>query len=165
MCESVKLILCKPDVLPLLSGNGVDLGAGIHKVRPEALGVDFGSNGINWIGDVTDLNWFRDNVLDYVFSSHCLEHVTDDRAALREWIRVLKPGGRLVLYLPDDAVFDNTEMVKSGEHQHVYTQESLYSLLSSIPEISVASVQQHAGAVPGCEGQSVYSLLAVCFKR
>jgi ubiquinone/menaquinone biosynthesis C-methylase UbiE len=49
--------------------------------------------------------WFRDSVLDYVFSSHCLEDFTDTQAVLREWARVLKPGGRIVLFLPDQQTY------------------------------------------------------------
>jgi SAM-dependent methyltransferase len=37
---------------------------------------------------------------DFVFSSHCLEHIGAWEDALRAWISKLKPGGRLFLYLP-----------------------------------------------------------------
>jgi len=46
------------------------------------------------------LDAFPDGSLDFVFSSHCLEHLRDWEVALRLWIRKLKPGGRLFLYLP-----------------------------------------------------------------
>ena len=46
---------------------------------------------------VSDL---EDDSLDYVFSSHCLEHIENWRETLREWIEKLKPGGILFLYLP-----------------------------------------------------------------
>jgi SAM-dependent methyltransferase len=37
---------------------------------------------------------------DYIFSSHCLEHLTNPIAALEHWKTRLKPGGVLFLYLP-----------------------------------------------------------------
>jgi len=40
----------------------------------------------------------------YVFSSHCLEHLDAWKEALREWIRVLKKGGILFLYLPHESM-------------------------------------------------------------
>jgi SAM-dependent methyltransferase len=43
---------------------------------------------------------FADDSLDYVFSSHCLEHIADWRETLRHWISKLRPGGVLFLYLP-----------------------------------------------------------------
>jgi len=38
---------------------------------------------------------------DLVLSHEVLEHVQDDRAAIREMIRVLKPGGRAVIFCPN----------------------------------------------------------------
>ena len=38
--------------------------------------------------------------LDFVFSSHCLEHLKNWEKALKEWHRVLKSGGIIFLYLP-----------------------------------------------------------------
>ncbi|MBL8032574.1 MAG: class I SAM-dependent methyltransferase [Leptospiraceae bacterium] len=37
---------------------------------------------------------------DFVLSEHTLEHIGNVLRALREWIRVLKPGGHLILFLP-----------------------------------------------------------------
>jgi SAM-dependent methyltransferase len=37
---------------------------------------------------------------DAVFASHVLEHVADDRRALAEMARILKPGGMLVVMVP-----------------------------------------------------------------
>lgn len=39
--------------------------------------------------------------VDYIFSSHCLEHIPDWTRVLDYWYTVLKPGGTLFLYLPD----------------------------------------------------------------
>lgn len=50
-----------------------------------------------------DLAVIPDGQIDVVFSSHCLEHLYLDQAipALREWRRVLKPDGFLLLVCPD----------------------------------------------------------------
>lgn len=46
---------------------------------------------------------FPDNSFDIVHSSHCIEHVEwfDVEKALEEWIRILKPGGRLEVWTVD----------------------------------------------------------------
>jgi SAM-dependent methyltransferase len=44
---------------------------------------------------------FEDDFFDVVLSHETLEHVQDDRAAVREAVRVLKPGGRLVVFCPN----------------------------------------------------------------
>ena len=41
-----------------------------------------------------------DAAYDVIMASHVLEHVLDPIAALREWDRKLKPGGRMLLLLP-----------------------------------------------------------------
>ncbi len=44
---------------------------------------------------------FRDETLDVVVLNEVIEHVGDDRAALREAVRVLRPGGAAVIYAPN----------------------------------------------------------------
>jgi SAM-dependent methyltransferase len=48
------------------------------------------------------------NSFDAVFASHVLEHVRDDRAALAELARILKPGGVLVVMVPLVDAWDET---------------------------------------------------------
>lgn len=40
------------------------------------------------------------NSFDYIIASDCLEHLQDDREALLNWQKLLKPGGRLILFVP-----------------------------------------------------------------
>lgn len=51
-------------------------------------------------GSVTSLP-FGDGTFSVVFSSEVIEHTPDPRAAVLEMVRVLKPGGRLVLSTPN----------------------------------------------------------------
>ncbi|MEA3340419.1 MAG: class I SAM-dependent methyltransferase, partial [Chloroflexota bacterium] len=44
---------------------------------------------------------FPDAVFDVVFSHEVLEHVSDDRACVSEMVRVLRPGGRIVIFVPN----------------------------------------------------------------
>lgn len=43
---------------------------------------------------------FADNAFDLIIASDVLEHIDDEAAALREWHRVLRPGGRLLVFVP-----------------------------------------------------------------
>lgn len=52
--------------------------------------------------DITDMHIYREHQFDFFICSHVLEHVKDDRSALRELYRILRQGGRGVLMVPID---------------------------------------------------------------
>ena len=77
--------------------------------------------------DITDIQ-YPENYFDVIFCSHVLEHVMDDKKALREFLRVLKPTGWAVLQVPimakktieDPTVTDPEERLKIfGQSDHV----------------------------------------------
>jgi len=78
-------------------GAGIDIGANQWPF-PGAIPID-DSSGENAYA----LDQIADGSLDYVFSSHCLEHLARWQDALRLWIGKLKPGGILFLYLPHES--------------------------------------------------------------
>lgn len=49
-----------------------------------------------------------DDTVDYILCSHVLEHIPDDRAAMRELRRVLHPGGWAVFLVPMDRFREET---------------------------------------------------------
>lgn len=60
---------------------------------------------------------FHSNTLDYVASSHVLEHVANPVAALAEWYRVLRPGGMIYLVVPHRlTTWDRTRPLTKVEH-------------------------------------------------
>jgi hypothetical protein len=50
--------------------------------------------------DIQDIQ-FADDTFDMIYCSHVLEHVENDRKAMSEFCRVLKPGGWAVMMVPD----------------------------------------------------------------
>lgn len=83
------------EALKHCKGHGVDIGAG-HWPLPGAMPLDL-KRGPGRKRSIRDLEAAS---LDYVFSSHCLEHIAEWQAELAVWIDKLKPGGVLFLYLP-----------------------------------------------------------------
>jgi SAM-dependent methyltransferase len=49
--------------------------------------------------DITDVP-FKDDAFDLIICVHVLEHVADDRRAMREMARVLRPGGSAMILVP-----------------------------------------------------------------
>jgi SAM-dependent methyltransferase len=72
-------------------GIGLDVGGGKWPL-PGAISVDL-INGQDALG-------LPHCVYDYVFSSHCLEHLPNTVAAIEHWKSRIRPGGVLFLYLP-----------------------------------------------------------------
>lgn len=76
-------------------GHGVDIGCNRQEwCFPGAIGID-----LNFKDGNTAYS-FEYKDLDYVYSSHCLEHLPDWVTALDYWTENLKNGGVLFLYLP-----------------------------------------------------------------
>lgn len=53
------------------------------------------------INDAVDINLVKDEVYDFCFSSHCLEHIANPLKAVSEWLRIIKKNGYLILVLPN----------------------------------------------------------------
>ncbi len=73
--------------------------------------------------DISDIR-FDDATFDCVLSMHVLEHVPDDRKAMREILRVLKPGGWAVLQVPiiRDATFEDPAITTPADRLKHYGQ-------------------------------------------
>jgi hypothetical protein len=69
---------------------------------------------------------FPDATFDIVFCNHVLEHVADDRLAMRELRRVTRPGGRGVLLVPVDparaVTFEDDTITDPAERTRVFGQ-------------------------------------------
>lgn len=84
--------------------------------------------------DITQIP-YPDNTFDIIFCNHVLEHVPDDRQAMRELFRVLKPGGWASLQVPlsrkIEQTFEDPAIVSPQERLHHFGQEDhvrLYGL-------------------------------------
>ena len=98
----------------------------------------------------------QDSAFDLILSHEVLEHVQDDRLAVREMVRVLKPGGRIVLFVPNRGYpfethgiywkgkyyFGNKLFVnylprslrdKLASHVRVYSKKDLEKLFADLP--------------------------------
>ena len=90
---------------------------------PNAIGVDLDYPGYDGIRLP-----FEDGSVDTVFSSHCLEHILADHAAIRDWFRVLRVGGFIVCMVPSQALYEKKRFLPSNfnaDHKRMYTPSKL----------------------------------------
>ena len=77
-----------------------------NRAIPGFIGMDCDRHeGVDIVGDISDLRRFEDKSVHEIYASHCLEHFPHTKTAevLREWNRVLVPGGILYVAVPDFA--------------------------------------------------------------
>lgn len=79
----------------------------IGGIEPRAgwsiLNIQAGPN-VDVVGDVTDLSGFDDAAFDEIYASHVLEHISYNvvlTEVIKELHRILAPGGRLMVSVPD----------------------------------------------------------------
>jgi SAM-dependent methyltransferase len=122
----------------ITSPNGIDIGYGGDLVVPGARGWDTGD------GDGTYLATIPDASFDWVYSSHCLEHISDPLTAVENWWRVLKPQGHLIIMVPDEDLYEQGFWPSryNGDHKFSYTLSknddrphslNLLDLISDLP--------------------------------
>lgn len=88
-------------------GHGLDIGHGGDLLLPTMDGFDLED------GDAQDLASVADASYDFAYSSHTLEHMPDPAAALRAWFRAVRPGGYLLLYVPDRDLYEKRTRLPS----------------------------------------------------
>lgn len=72
-------------------------------------------------GDAQDLGGVDDASFDFVYSSHCLEHMREPDVALANWYRVLRPGGHLVVTVPDEDLYEQGVWPSTFNTDHKWT--------------------------------------------
>lgn len=93
--------------------------------------------GRQFLREATDLSGLADASYDFVLSSHCLEHCANPLATLREWRRVVRTDGHLLLILPDPRhIFDHHRPVTALAHlREDFSRQTGEDDLSHLSEI------------------------------
>ena len=162
--ESAK---CKWDIVPFTRGQGLDIGCASFKPFQHFIGVDdctdtrlFGNSIVPDVRcDARDLRIFSDGSMDFVYSSHTLEHIVDYKAALKEWWRVVRIGGHLVLYLPHKDFYPNIgEFGSNQDHKHDFLPQDIVDAMKELGGWDLVINEER-------DGGDEYSFLLVFRKR
>ncbi|MBN1788496.1 MAG: class I SAM-dependent methyltransferase [Sedimentisphaerales bacterium] len=156
-------------------GKGLDIGYGGDAITNQCCGWDIED------GDGQKLETITDEEFDFVYSSHLLEHMNSAEEALKNWWRVLKPGGYLILYLPERELYERRKALPSRwnpEHKRFFLLDKddppdtvgiipLASRCLSDYEIMEAKVCDDGHKIPAedLQSQGEYSIEIVLKKK
>lgn len=127
-------------VASMVKGDAVlELGCGYRKTVPQSVGMDITPKGepiphvpggvsvADVVGDVSQPLPFDEMSQDTIISRHILEHCVDSAETLKNWNRVLKIGGRMIIAVPNQDIGNMIPL--NPEHVHAFTPQSLKSLM------------------------------------
>lgn len=115
-------------------GDAIDIGAGpdgLSKQMEHWPGLKSVRDWDRKDGDATYMKGVPDESYDLVHSSHCLEHINECSKALRNWWRLVKPGGHLVVVVPDDEMYEQGVWPSTfnPDHKWLFTPINVYTTM------------------------------------
>lgn len=132
----------KYEIVHFTRGKGIDLGCGPNKAFPHMIGIDSGKDtelfGVEMKPDVvcedaSNLDFIDDATLDFIFSSHLVEHLNNAQEALINWWSKIKTGGHLVLYYPDPNEYPRIGQPGSNpDHKADYQPEDMIAMMERV---------------------------------
>lgn len=120
------------------TGKGLDIGGFYGWTLPGAIPINIVDNALPYDAmgiPVGDDKW------DYIFSSHCLEHLENPIEALEYWAHNIKPGGRLFCYLPHPDM-EYWLPQNNKKHLHSWKPEDMHKIFEDIGLIDVLSSER-----------------------
>jgi SAM-dependent methyltransferase len=100
-----------------LQGRLIDIGCGPDPIVAHAERFDLQDGDAQYVADVR-----QHAAYDTVYSSHCLEHMRDVPAALEQWWKLVRPGGHLILVVPDEDLYEQGAWPSlfNGDHKATF---------------------------------------------
>lgn len=143
------------ECVPYTRGLGLDLGCGAIKGFPHWIGIDNRKDTALFnvemnpdlsVPDASDLKFLASQQYDFIFSSHLLEHIEDYKKALKEWWRLVKPGGYLNLYLPHKDYYPNIGVEGANpDHKHDFLPQDIIDAMKEIGGWDLVENQERNG--------------------
>lgn len=90
-------------------GDGIDIGAGADPLSDQSANFPQMRSCRSWDkqdGDAEAMDGLAAESFDFVYSSHCLEHLRRPLVAFARWWELVRPGGHLVVVVPDAHLYE-----------------------------------------------------------
>ena len=108
-------------------GRGIDIGCGNDILKTDQFKLNILPYDRRYqSGNATFMKGLPSRSFNYVHSSHCLEHIQDLKTCIKNWWRLLKPGGYLLLLLPERDLYEKKKKLPSKwnqGHKHFFLLE------------------------------------------
>jgi SAM-dependent methyltransferase len=132
----------------ILTGKGIDIGCGPDPITPHVSRFDVEH------GDANEITKYVHDQFDFVYASHCLEHMHNPQKALLDWWKLVRVGGHLFFIVPDEDLYEQGVFPSrfNGDHKATFT----ISKAQSWSPVSI-NVLDLAGSLPN--GQLVSIVL------
>ena len=141
--------------------NILELGCGATKTVDKAIGIDRVPKGqpiphlhgalsvADIVANIDEPLPVEENSQDSIIARHILEHIHNSVRTIKNWKKVLRPGGKLIIAVPDEKVTRSIPL--NPEHCSVYTQESLKDLMEACGFKEIKSESSNNGvSFVGC---------------
>jgi SAM-dependent methyltransferase len=105
-------------------GSGIDIGGAPDPLSIYASLFPLVTDIRTWDiedGDAELMQGVPDQTYDFVHSSHCLEHLRDPFTGLRNWFRILRRGGALIVTIPDEDLYEQATFPSTFNRDHKWT--------------------------------------------
>lgn len=158
-------------------GQGIDIGSGSDSLNQYVQKFPLITSIRSWDlpdGDAVYMAGIPDESMDFVHSSHCLEHLTDPYKAFQNWLRICKPSGHLIVTIPDEDLYEQgrSPSVFTTEHRTTWTIgknhswsptsvnliEFLYKFLSQIEIVKIELINNIYSYNSEVQDQTLHSL-------
>jgi SAM-dependent methyltransferase len=108
--------------MDLFKGKGCDVGCGPDKLPfDDCIGFDESEGDANFLS-----RYFPPEAFDYLAASQCLEHLHDPHAVIADWLTLLKPGGVIIVTVPDIGAYENFTYPSKYNSDHKVSFSMIY---------------------------------------
>jgi SAM-dependent methyltransferase len=114
----------------VLVGHGIDIGAGSDGLSNHARRFPRIASVREWDlpdGDAQEMPGVEPCSFDFVHSSHSLEHMRDPYVALTRWLEIVKPGGHIVVTVPDWVLYEKCQWPSRFNPDHKAAFTTVYA--------------------------------------
>lgn len=143
--------------LEYFTGCGIDIGCGHDSLAAQHELWPFMLSCYSWDwpdGDAQEMLGLLPATFHFVYSSHTLEHVRDPKATLERWWEILKPGGHLIVQVPDEDMYEQgrwpstwnpdhkSTFAVGKEHSWSPVSHNIDQLVQALPTATLISCQR-----------------------